>query len=66
MLSTAREFEIGTTKLSAINKLLGEINYTQLVVDEYGYFVSSQYRSPSERVAEYTYKDDNMSILAHG
>lgn len=66
VLSTAREFEIGTTKLSAINKLLSEINYTQLIVDEYGYFVSSQYRSPSERVAEYTYKDDNMSILAHG
>lgn len=66
ILSTAREFEIGTTKLSAINKLLSEINYTQMVVDEYGYFVSSPYRSPSDRVAEYTYKDDSMSILNHG
>lgn len=66
VLATAREFEIGTTKLSAINKLLGEINYTQLVVDEYGYFASSPYRSPSERASEYTYKDDSMSILASG
>ena len=66
VLSTAREFEIGTTKLSAINKLLSEINYTQLIVDEYGYFVSSQYRSPSDRVSEYAYKDDSMSILSQG
>lgn len=65
-LSTAREFEIGTTKLSAINKLFSEINYTQIIVDEYGYFVSSPYRSPSDRVAEYTYKDDSMSIMAQG
>ena len=66
VLSTAREFEIGTTKLSAINKLFSEINYTQIIVDEYGYFVSSPYRSPTDRVSEYTYKDDNMSILANG
>lgn len=66
VLPSTREFEIGITKLSAINKLLGEINYNQLIVDEYGYFISNPYKSPSVRPSEYTYKDDSISVLASG
>lgn len=61
-----KEFEIGTSKLTIINQLLGEINYTSLWVDENGYAVAKPYLIPSGREAEYTYKDDDMSIIYPG
>ncbi|NUK30991.1 hypothetical protein HT574_13115 [Parageobacillus sp. VR-IP] len=60
------EFEPGKEKLKAINELLTAINYTPLHVDVYGYFTSMTYRSPSIRTAEYTYKDDELSIIYAG
>lgn len=60
------EFEPGKEKLEAINELLTAINYTPLHVDVYGYFTSMTYRSPSIRSAEYTYRDDELSIVYPG
>lgn len=60
------EFAPGTEKLEAINALLQAINYTPLYVDVYGYFTSMPYRSPSIRAAEYTYRDDELSIVYPG
>ena len=42
-LKTDREFEIGTSKLEAVNQLLQEINYTSIWVDELGNFTSNPY-----------------------
>ena len=61
-----KEFEIGSTKLSAINQLLSEINYTSLWVDENGYFTAKPYVIPSEREAEYAYRNDDLSIILPG
>jgi hypothetical protein len=66
VLPVDMEFAPGTEKLEAINALLQAINYTPLYVDVYGYFTSMTYRSPSIRAAEYTYKDDELSIIYAG
>ena len=62
-LSTDREFEIGTSKLTVINQLLSEINYTSLWIDETGYAVAKPYVLPTDREAEYEYKTDSISIM---
>lgn len=61
-LQTTREWEPGTKKLTIINELLQEINYTSLWVDEYGFYTASKYRLPSERAIEYTYADNDLSV----
>lgn len=58
-----REFEIGTSKLEAVNYLLQEINYTSIWVDELGNFTANPYILPTDRLVEYTYKNDEMSII---
>lgn len=60
------EFEIGTSKLDAINTLLKSINYTPIWFDENGYARSSVYVNPSSRVDEYSYVTDNESITFIG
>lgn len=65
-ISTDKEFEIGSTKLSAINTLLSEINYTSLWVDENGYFTAKPYVISSNREAKYIYKNDDLSIIFPG
>jgi hypothetical protein len=65
-LAADKEFEIGTTKLQAINQLLSEINYTSLWVDENGYFVARPYALPSSREAEYEYRNNDISIIHPG
>jgi hypothetical protein len=65
-LPTTMEFEPGTEKLTAVNRLLSAINYTPIYVDVNGYFMSREYRSPSERVAEYTYEDNDLSVTYQG
>jgi len=62
-LATDREFEIGTTKLFAVNELLAAINYTSLWVDENGYFMAAPYVLPSSRDPEYEYRTDDLSII---
>jgi hypothetical protein len=66
VLPVDMEFEPGKEKLEAINALLTAINFTPIHVDVYGYFTSMTYRSPSIRSAEYTYKDDELSIIYAG
>lgn len=61
-----KEFEIGTSKLTIINQLLSEINFTSLWIDENGYAVAKPYVIPSEREAEYTYRDDQLSVIHPG
>ena len=65
-LATDREFEIGTTKLYAVNELLAAINYTSLWVDENGYFVAQPYVLPSNRDPEYEYRTGDLSIIHPG
>lgn len=60
------EWEPGTEKLRAVNDLLTAINFTPTTVDVNGYFTSATYRSPSIRSAEYTYQDDDLSIILSG
>lgn len=62
-LRTDREFEIGTSKLEAVNYLLQEINYTSIWVDELGNFTANPYILPNDRIVEYSYKNDDMSII---
>lgn len=58
-----KEYEIGTSKLEVINELLKEINYTSLWVDENGYYTAKPYGLPYQQTPEYTYKDDDISIM---
>ena len=62
-LATDKEFEIGTSKLTAINELLSVINYTSLWMDETGYAVAKPYVLPTEREPEYEYRTDDISIM---
>lgn len=60
------EFEPGKEKLFAVNELLRQINYTPIFDDENGIFTSSYYRSPAVKSADYTYKDDELSVTFQG
>lgn len=63
-LPTDREFEIGTSRLSAVNKLLDEINYNPIIADEYGEFIISKYVTPSVSEVTKGYMDDAFSIIS--
>ncbi|SDI19478.1 hypothetical protein SAMN05192534_12461 [Alteribacillus persepolensis] len=54
------------SRLEVINELLDVINYENLYVDEYGYFVSRPYRTPAQRSAEYTYETNHLSVITPG
>lgn len=60
---TAREWEPGTSKLKIINEMLTAINYNSLSFDEDGVAVASVYVSPQSRAAEYTYADNDDSVM---
>lgn len=60
------EYEIGTSKLEAINTLLKSINYTPIWFDCNGYARASVYVSPSMRNDEYSYITDDDSITLAG
>lgn len=62
-LPTAREWDPGTSKLKIINELLGAVNYESLSFDEDGIAIVRPYRTPSTRPAEYTYADDELSVM---
>lgn len=66
VISVDKEFEIGTSKLEAINTLLTEINYTSIWVDENNYFIARPYVLPSDREADYIYRNDELSIIHDG
>lgn len=65
-LPSAREFEPGTSKLTAINALLSSLNYVPMYVDENGFYTSMGYVSPSLRSVEYTYAVGEQSVIHNG
>lgn len=62
-LPTDRDWEPGTKKLHIINDLLGAINYRSLWFDENGVAVALPYISPADRPSEYTYQDNDESVI---
>jgi hypothetical protein len=62
-LPAARDWPPGTEKLSIINDLLGAINYRSLFFDEDGQAVAQPYVSPQDRASEYTYADNDESVI---
>lgn len=62
-LPADREFEIGTSKLEAINTLLDEVNYNPIAADEYGDFIITEYIEPSLRSVSVEYLDDECSVI---
>ncbi|MBL5776987.1 hypothetical protein HV436_01375 [Bacillus sporothermodurans] len=65
-LATTKEFEIGTSKLQAVNDLLTEINFVPLWVDVNGYYVSYPYETPDNKRVDYLYTDRELSIIFEG
>jgi hypothetical protein len=65
-VATDIEFEIGTSKLEAVNKLLNSINYEYIHFDEMGVAQASDYVSPDYRTTEYEYRTDKRSIIKVG
>lgn len=61
-LPADRDWDPGTSKLTIINDLLGEVAYDTLTFDESGVAVSQPYLSPELRPASYTYEDDDSSV----
>ena len=57
------EYEVGESKLTAVNDLLGRINYTGLTITENGMAMARPYQSPEEREIEHYYLDDSLSVL---
>lgn len=66
IISVDKEFEIGTSKLEAINSMLTEINYTSLWIDENNYSIAKPYVLPSSREVEYIYKNNELSVIHNG
>lgn len=62
-LPTDKEWEPGTAKLAIINDLLSAVNYESLSFDENGVAVVRPYTSPQDRAEEYTYADDDDSLI---
>lgn len=65
-LTNSIEFEVGYSKLSAINDLLTAINYYSLSFDEEGYAYSRPYILPANREVDYVYRTDNSSVIKNG
>jgi hypothetical protein len=63
LVTTAREWEPGTSKLSIINQLLSAINYESLSFDEDGAALARPYTVPSSRPEEYVYADNAVSVM---
>lgn len=62
-LPADRDWPPGTDKLKVINGLLGAINYRSLFFDEDGQAIAQPYVSPQNRASEYTYRDDQDSVI---
>lgn len=58
-----KEWEAGTSKRQIIGDLLTAINYESLSFDEDGFAVVKPYISPQERGSEFTYQDDELSVM---
>lgn len=62
----AVEFEIGTSRLTAINQLAKAINYNELYVDVTGCFRIEAYIPYEERKADGSYSTDESSVILPG
>lgn len=62
-LPVDREWDGGTPKLEIINELLEALGYDKLYFDENGYAVAKPYTTPDQRASEYTYKNDDLSVI---
>lgn len=58
-----RTFEIGTSKLAVINKLLTEINFEKLYTDNDGFIVTKPVILDKKRVPDFDYLLDEESII---
>ena len=58
-----KEWEAGTSKRQIIADLLTAINYESLSFDEDGFAVVKPYISPQDRGSEFTYQDDELSVM---
>lgn len=65
-LAAPLEWEVGTSKLAAVNDLLAAINYYSVTFDELGYATSAPYMEPGDRAVEYEYRTDGSSIVHPG
>lgn len=65
-LASDMEFAAGTSKLSAINRLLDAINYNHIYVSATGVFVVEPYVVPELRAVNATYATDKHSIVKDG
>lgn len=65
ILNRDREFEIGTSKLSTINELLNEMNYTSLYSDEQGVLKATPYILPMLKPVDFIYKNDDLSVITN-
>lgn len=52
--------------LEWFNYIAEQINYTQLTVDNNGYFVSKKYVKPSPSIVDHTYRVDRNSVIIGG
>lgn len=66
LLPNDKEYEPGTEKLSILNDLASDLNYTPFWVDEHGFYTSNRYRSPQEQSSDYTYSIDELSVTEIG
>jgi len=62
-LPTDKDWPPGTAKLKIVNELLSAINYRSLWFNESGQAMAEPYVSPSTRPAEYTYRDNQESVI---
>lgn len=60
------QFEIGTPKIKIVNSLCDNINFIPIIVDINGVFTSYSYVLPQNRPVEYTYEDNDLSIIMRG
>ncbi|MBP1971574.1 hypothetical protein J2Z83_003725 [Virgibacillus natechei] len=66
VINNDKEWDPGTEKLRILNDLVSDLNFTQLWVDEYGYFRTSGYQSPQNAPTDYIYEDDELSVTLEG
>lgn len=62
-LPAARDWAVGTSKITIINDLLRAIVYDDLHFDAEGTAIAKPYVTPEQRASEYTYAADAQSVL---
>lgn len=63
VMISAKVYEIGTSKLTIINDLLGIVNYTNLYVDREGKYIARPYVLPTDRGIDITIQNDITSLV---